>query len=89
MSTDDSDEEYWKRDLQIPAESDQLLQFVSWKEAHANPDLRHFNFAVICCHCRNFQNTLRGMRMHLAQCPRRYTPKLLCGHCEMRASGTC
>jgi len=47
VSTDDSDEEYWKRDPQIPGESDQLLQFVPWKEAHANPDRRRFNFAII------------------------------------------
>ena len=83
MSREDSDEQYCKRDLKIPGESDQLLQFIPWKEALANPDPRRFNFAIICCHCRNYQNTLRGMRMQLAQCPCRCTPKLLCDHCKM------
>ena len=86
-SNDDSDDEYWRRDWQT-SESDRLLHYVPYKSEtmSVNPDPRKFQFAIVCCHCNSYRNTLRGMRMHLLECPHRYKPKILCGHCEMTAN---
>jgi len=83
-SNEDSDDQYWRRDWQS-SETDQLLHYVPYKSKSlsVNPDLRKFPFAIVCCHCNIYRNTLRGMRMHLDKCHHRYRPRILCGHCEM------
>jgi len=83
-SNEDSDDEYWRRDWQSSG-SDQLLHYVPYKSKSmsANPDPRKFLFAIVCCHCNIYRNTLRRMRMHLDECPHWYRPRISCGHCEM------
>jgi len=83
-SNEESDDQYWRRDWQS-SESEQLLHYVPYKfkSMSVNPDPRKFPFVIVCCHCNIYRNTLRGMRMHLDECPNRYRPRILCGHCEM------
>jgi len=65
-SNEDSDDQYWRRDWQSP-ETDQLLHYVPYKSKSmsVNPDTCKFPFAIYCCHCDTYHNTLRGMCMHL------------------------
>jgi len=62
-----------------------LLHYVPYKSKSmsVNPDPRTFPFAIVCCYCNIYRNTLMGMRIHLDECPHRYKPRILCGHCEM------
>jgi len=62
-STEDSDEQYWRCDLQPPGESEQLLHYILWKSngMSVNPDPRKFLFAIVYCYCDKYRNTMRGM----------------------------
>jgi len=86
-SNEGSDDQYWRRDWQSP-ETDHLLHYIPYKSKSmsVNPDPWKFPFAIVCCHYDIYRNTLRGMRMHLDECPHRYWPRILCGHCELTES---
>jgi len=83
MSTD-SDKRYLRRDSTPPGDADQFLPYIPWKckDMKVDIDPRKFYFAIICCRCNNYQNTLHGMQTHLKKCPHKYAQKLMCGHCE-------
>jgi len=49
----------------------QLLHYVPYKSKSmsVNPDPRKFPFAIVCCHCDTYRNTLRGCVCTLMNVP--------------------